>query len=143
MQVELQEHLVQVVLDGLRAEEELRSDVAVAAAPRRELCDPPLLRRQLVERARIARAGSLPCRMELLSRPFRPERSAHPLERLERRPKLDPRLETPLLPPQELAVGEMRARAFERRRAVREQPDALAEERFGVHFVGGCQRATT
>jgi len=70
MHVELQEHLVEVVLDGLRAEEELRGDAAVATAAGRELCDAPLLRRQLVERAWIAGAGRLTGRVQLLTRPL-------------------------------------------------------------------------
>ena len=65
LHVELAERLAQVVLDRARADEELRGDLAVGVALRREARDLRLLRRELVERVDGPLAGMLACRLQL------------------------------------------------------------------------------
>ena len=135
---------MEVVLDGLRAEEELRGDVAVATAAGRELCDAPLLRRQLVERARVAGCGPSHRSRSAPHAPALP-RARHRSLRRYRGPSEagSATRDAASGASQKLAVGEMRSRPFERRRAFRQQPDALAEERSAFVLVHGCQCATS
>src|SRR5215470_6261987 len=69
---ELREHLAQVVLDRARAEEELSGHLLVRVALADEARDLQLLRRQLVDRARVALARGLPRRPQLTARALRP-----------------------------------------------------------------------
>src|SRR4051794_8480770 len=70
---ELRVHLAQVVLDRPPAEEQPRGDLRVAQAVLgHELGDLQLLRREVVERARVALARRLACGPQLRARPFGP-----------------------------------------------------------------------
>src|SRR5438105_8632312 len=81
MDLELAEDPRQVELDGLRAEEELRADVAVRESLRDEEGDLQLLRRQALRSRRIASTQTLAARAQLGSGPLRPRARAHLLER--------------------------------------------------------------
>ena len=114
LDAQLQEHLAQVVLDRLRAHEQLRGDVAVGGAGGDELGDPQLLRREVVDRRRVALASGLAGRLQLAPRPLGPQRRAHALEGVERGAQVSPGVGLAPLAAQPLAVGELGSRALER-----------------------------
>ena len=91
--VELGEHLVQVVLDGARADEQPRADLRVREPVAREPRDLRLLRGQLAARLDAALAGRLARGQQLARGPIR-ERLARPSrEQLVRGAQLRARVE--------------------------------------------------
>src|SRR4249919_1158540 len=119
--LELPEHLVQVVLDRLRAEEELRGDVLVRLPLADQAGDLQLLRRQLVDRARISSTHCLAGRTQLGTRPLRPGLGTELLEAVDRGTQLLASIRTPALAAQELPVQKLRSRPVERPTALRMQ----------------------
>ena len=101
--------------------------------------DLELLRRELLDGGRLARAGVLAGRGELAPRAVRPGQRARPLERLERRAEVSARGRSPAGPPQRLAEAQLGPRALERpRRRVVESQRGL--EVLGA-AIGGQQAA--
>src|SRR4051812_22900659 len=111
---QLPEHLVQVVLDRPRAEEQRGGGVAVARARGHEPRHLTLLRRQPLERATAVARRARPGRAELVARPLGPRVRAGALEVLERGAEGTAGLRLAARPAQALAEEERRARAVER-----------------------------
>ena len=82
--LQLGEHLAQVVVDRARAQEQLRADFPVGHPFGYEVCDLQLLRGELIAGGGIAAAGRLSARPKLGARPLFPGREREPLEQLER-----------------------------------------------------------
>src|SRR6185437_12177857 len=129
---ELREHLVQVVLDGSRADEQLRADLGVGVPVAGQARDLRLLCRELVTRLDGALAYRLAGRRQLtpgaLGEPLR----AHAAEHLVGGPQPLAGVRAPVLPAQPLAVQEQAARELELRAAAREPVDRLAVGRLVV-----------
>src|SRR4051794_5014715 len=84
----LPEHLAQVVLDGARADEELRGDLSVRPSLRDEAGDLRLLWSELVAGSHRACAGALARRQQLALGAAREPLDAHASECLEGRAQL-------------------------------------------------------
>src|SRR4051794_10734570 len=124
---ELSVHVAQVVLDGLRAEEELGRSLPRRVPVGEEHADLELLRGQLVEAGGIAPPRALARGKELRARPLGPRRGSEPVERLERRAELLARIDALTRPAQELAEAELRARLLEAVTRGLVQPQRLGE----------------
>src|SRR5262245_51581772 len=85
---ELAEDVAEVGGDCARAEEELRSDLAVAEPLRDEVCDLQLLLGQLVAGVGEATTRRLAARAQLDACPFRPRFGPECLDSVESRPKV-------------------------------------------------------
>src|SRR5690242_5311289 len=111
--VELTVRVAEVVLNGLRAQEERRGGLAHGAAAGEEQRDLQLLRCQVVERRRVAAPRGLAGRRELAARPLGPRRRAEVVERREGRAQLVAGVAPTARPPEQRTVGEARARLLE------------------------------
>src|SRR5919204_3665454 len=101
---ELAEDLVQVVLDGARADEQLGADLWVGEPFASEPRDLFLLRRELIAGVVSALARLLARSQELVARAFGEPFRAHRGERVVREPQLLASVNPPILAPQPLAV---------------------------------------
>src|SRR3954447_17069190 len=106
---ELSVHVPEVVLDGLRAQEELGRRLARGVPIGEEHADLQLLRGELVEARRVAPACALAGGQELGARALAPWPGAELVERLESRPELLPRRNSPARAAAALAEAELRA----------------------------------
>ena len=133
---ELAEHLVQVVLDGSRADEQLSGDVSVVVSRRHEAGDLGLLRREVAERVRCPFAGMFPGRLE-----FHPSALGESLhselgKELVRGPEFGARLDPSTFASEPFAVEQMRAREVDTQSGRSEMRDRFAIEVFGGLSVG-------
>src|SRR5918992_951467 len=110
---ELPEDVAEVEVDRARAEEQLGGHVPVRQALRHETGDLELLCGQLGSRARVALARRLAAGAQLDPSPLRPERRSEALEGVESRSEVLARLDSAPGAAEELAVGELGARALE------------------------------
>src|SRR5262249_4508309 len=110
---ELPVRVSQVVLDGLRAEEERRRSLTRRLAVGEEERDLELLRRQLVERRRDAAPGRLAGRRQLGAGKLAPRDGAELVEDLESCPELLAGVLTTSCAPQPPAEDEVGAGALE------------------------------
>ena len=106
---ELREHLVQVPLDGARAEEEPRADLLVRLPVRGEPRDLLLLRRELAARLVTPFAHLLAGREQLAAGALGERLGAEADEHLVGGAELLARVHPPVLTPQPLAVDQVRA----------------------------------
>src|SRR4051794_21579516 len=110
---ELAIRVAEVVLDRLRAEEERRRGLPRRPSLGEQERDLELLRRQLVERARLPAPGRLAGRGQLRPRELRPRRGTEVVEDADRPPEALARVATPTGAPEASAVGELGARGLE------------------------------
>jgi hypothetical protein len=122
-----------VVLDGLRADEELRRYRLVRRALADEPGDLQLLRRELGQRAEVALAGGLAGRAQLAARTVGPRRCAETVEAVDGVAQVPAGVDAPLGAAQVLAVVQLDAGAIERPRSL-EPRDRGLEVRLG--FLG-------
>ena len=101
------EHLMQVVVDRARAEEQLGGDLSVGQALRDEASDLEFLRRQLVKRGWVALACSLARRAKLGLGTLRERRGAEAAEHLERSSQVHTGVLTATLASEPLPVREL------------------------------------
>src|SRR3954451_24774478 len=126
----------QVVLDGLRTQEDRRGRLAGGLAVGQEARDLALLRRQLIECRRVATARGCAGRRQLGAGLIGPRRRAEALERLERRVQLVARADALARAPQARPVGQPRARGLEHVRRPRVQLERPLEARLHLVAVG-------
>ena len=124
---ELAVDVAQVVVDGLRAEEQLRRRLARRVALGEHERDLELARRQLVERARVALARRLAGGEQLGPGALRPRRRAELVEGVDGAAQLLARLHAPARAPQPLAVAQARAGLLEAVGRQRVQAERLLE----------------
>src|SRR5690242_18195101 len=129
---ELREHLVQVVLDGARADEQQGGYLRVRASLGREPGDLRLLRGELVDRLDGTLAHRLAGGRKLALSALGERSRAHSAEHLVGRAQLLARVDAAVFATQPLAVQKAAAREFERRAAAREALDRFAVERLVV-----------
>src|SRR3954471_24342661 len=106
---QLREDPAQVVVDGALAEEQLRRDVPVGGTACDEAGDLDLLRRQLVDGARIPLAGRLAAGAQLAVRALGPGRRTDALELGQRGSQMVTSLHPPACPAQVLAEQQLGA----------------------------------
>ena len=114
--LELPEHLVQVVLHGARADEELRADLRVRVAVARQPRDLELLGRQRIPVVGRDPARGLTGGEELAARPLCEPVGTHVAEALVCDTQLLARVDPTVLAPEPLSVHEPAPRQLDRRR---------------------------
>src|SRR5690349_1860447 len=134
--VELAEHLAEVIVDGARADEQLRGDFAVRRSGRGEVRYPRFLRREVDGGLRGAGAGALAGRAQfgggLLGEPVRAHRGKHVM----RGTQLVPRVPPPLGPAEPLAVEQVSAREIDGHPAPPELADGFQVAALRVRTLG-------
>src|SRR3954451_19800717 len=110
---QLREDLAQVVIDGALAEEQLPSDFPVGGTACDEACDLDLLRRQLVDRARIPLARRLAAGAQLAVRALGPWCRTDALELVQGGSQMLASLYAPARTAQVLAVEQLGAGSVE------------------------------
>src|ERR1700733_12453952 len=128
---ELGEHLVQVVLDGLAADEQLSRDVLVGSPVARHPCDPRLVRGEVVGRLDGPLAGRLARGQELAAGALGKCLGTHFNETLVRGSELLARIDAPPAPAQPFAVEQMRAGKVESDPTAAQAFERLAVGAFG------------
>src|SRR3954451_22429221 len=131
---QLREDLAQVVIDGALAEEQLRRDFPVGGTACDEARDLDLLRRQLVDRARIPLARRLAAGAKLTARTLGPWRRPNALELGQRGSQRVASLPPPARTAQMLAEQQLGAGSVERAPALRrgrKRPPEVALPRGG------------
>src|SRR6516164_1386831 len=111
---ELGEYLPQVVIDGTRAEIQLRGDLAVGQALRDQPGDLQFLWCELVQGQAVALAGGFPGCPQLCCGAVLPRQRPELVEQLSRREQVSAGFLPPALSPQPLAVKQFGASAPER-----------------------------
>src|SRR4051794_25508614 len=133
---ELAVDVAQVVLDRLRAEEHRRRRLARRPPAGEEERDLELLRRELIQRRRIAPACGLARRAELGACQVRPRRRAERVECLDRRPKLPARTGATARTTLTGAVREPRASRLEDVRRLRMELEGHLERALELVVAG-------
>ena len=126
---ELLVDVAQVVLDGLRAEEQRGRGFPGRLARGEQQRDLQFLRRQLLQRAGVPPPEGLAGRGELGAGPVGPGTGVEVIERVRRRAELLAGQDPVPGPPQALPVGQPRARGLERVRGLLVLAQCLLEER--------------
>src|SRR5262245_49620976 len=137
---ELPEDAAKVGGDRARAEEELRSDLAVAEPLRHEVCNLELLLGQLVSGVGDTTARSLAARAQLDACPFRPQFGSECLESVESRPEVLARIARSSCSAEELAKGEFSACTLKGARRLGVRVKRGLEQALGLHLVLGEER---
>ena len=133
--VELGEHLAEVVLGGAGADEELRTDLWVGVACGRQASDLRLLCREDVVRVHGALPHRLARRLELEAGPPGERLRPEPAEHVVRRAQVLAGVHPPLLAPEPLAVHEVGAGEVDGDAGLPEAVDRLLVERVGLRAL--------
>src|SRR5262245_6855838 len=134
---ELPEDAAEMSGDRAGAQEELRSDLAVAKPLRDELCDLQLLLGQLVPGVGDATTRSLATRAQLDACPFRPQSGPECLESVESRPEVFACIARSSCSAEKLTEGELGACTLEGARCLGVHVKRGLEEAFGLLLVLG------
>ena len=132
--VQLHEHLTQVIIDRAWAEEQLSSDLRVGFPGGHKACDLQLLGRELVARRGVAPTSPLTAGAQLRTSARLPRPRADLLETTERSPQVRSRVGAATVTAKPLAVQELAASLVERRQRGCEL-DRLGEVALGVFLV--------
>src|SRR5262249_34571355 len=139
--VELAEDVAEVGRNRAWAEEELRSDLAVAEPSRDEVCDLQLLLGQLVAGVGDSTTRRLATRAQLDAGPFRPQFGPECLESVESRAKVLACVALSSCSAEELATGELGAGTLEGARDLGVYVEGGLEEAFALLLVVGEEGA--